>query len=146
MLFRSILDNPRNDITGYTTRADYLFVSNGLNLSKAQIIERQVQTTIEQTIDILIPPTPTPTPSPTPTPTASKKATATPTSKVTAKATAKATTVATKKPVVKKTYKPKPRKTVKVTPSPSAVWPPKGYFADKGNLDIYAKKIGRAHV
>ena len=79
------------------------------------------------------------TKSPTPTSTASKKATATPTSKVTAKATTKATTVATKKPVVKKTYKPRPRKTVKVTPSPSAVWPPKGYFADKGNLDIYAK-------
>jgi hypothetical protein len=33
-------------------------------------------------------------------------------------------------------YKPRPRKKVKVTPSPSAVWPPKGYVKSD---DIYAK-------
>lgn len=53
------------------------------------------------------------------------------TSKSTAKPTASAT--ATKKRVV---YKPRPRKKVKVSPSPKAVWPPKGYAK---NDDIYAK-------
>ena len=53
------------------------------------------------------------------------------TTKSTAKPTASAT--ATKKRVV---YKPKPRKKVKVSPSPKAVWPPKGYVK---NDDIYAK-------
>jgi hypothetical protein len=91
---------------------------------------------------------------PTPTPTAKStvKATTKPTTKATtttakasavstvkstvkaaAKATAKASASATKKKVV---YKPRPRKKVKVTPSPSAVWPPKGYVR---NDDIYAK-------
>ncbi len=55
------------------------------------------------------------------------------TAKTTAKATASASATATKKKVV---YKPRPRKTVKVSPSPSAVWPPKGYVR---NDDIYAK-------
>ena len=68
------------------------------------------------------------TKSPTPTP----KVTA----KVTAKATASAKATTTVKPVVKKpVYKPKPRKSVKVTPSPKAIWPPKGYVQ---NGDIYA--------
>ena len=76
---------------------------------------------------------------PTPTPTAKStvKATTKPTTKTTANATAKATAsasaTASKKKVV---YKPRPRKKVKVTPSPSAVWPPKGYVR---NDDIYAK-------
>ena len=60
-------------------------------------------------------------------PTASSKSTAKPTAKATASATA------TKKKVV---YKPRPRKTVKVSPSPKAVWPPKGYVKSD---DIYAK-------
>ena len=96
-------------------------------------------------------------PSPTPTIKATAKATAKvtpkvtskptavasskPTSKVTAKtsatptskSTAKASATPTKKKVV---YKPRPRKKVKVTPSPSAVWPPKGYVQSD---DIYAK-------
>ena len=55
------------------------------------------------------------------------------TAKTTAKATASASATATKKKVV---YKPRPRKKVKVSPSPSAVWPPKGYVR---NDDIYAK-------
>lgn len=84
---------------------------------------------------------------------ATKKPTPTPTAKVTAKATAKVTTKPTTKPTVKATttakasasatptkkkvvYKPRPRKKVKVTPSPSAVWPPKGYVKSD---DIYAK-------
>jgi hypothetical protein len=76
---------------------------------------------------------------PTPTPTAkvTAKVTAKPTVKATAKTTvtakASASATATKKKVV---YKPKPRKNVKVSPSPSAVWPPKGYVKSD---DIYAK-------
>ena len=61
-------------------------------------------------------------------PTATTKSTAKPTAKATASATA------TKKKVV--VYKPRPRKKVKVSPSPKAVWPPKGYIK---NDDIYAK-------
>ena len=60
-------------------------------------------------------------------PTSTTKSTAKPSAKATASATA------TKKKVV---YKPRPRKTVKVSPSPKAVWPPKGYVK---NDDIYAK-------
>lgn len=62
------------------------------------------------------------------------KATTKSTAKPSAKATAKPTATATKKKVV--VYKPKPRKKVKVTPSPKAVWPPKGYIQSD---DIYAK-------
>ena len=61
-------------------------------------------------------------------PTLTTKSTAKPTAKATASATA------TKKKVA--VYKPKPRKKVKVSPSPKAVWPPKGYVK---NDDIYAK-------
>ena len=61
----------------------------------------------------------------------------TPTPKATVKASVKPSATPTKKPVVKKpVYKPKPRKSVKVTPSPKAIWPPKGYTQ---NGDIYAK-------
>ena len=89
-------------------------------------------------------PTPTPTKKVTTkaTPKATAKATAKATSKVstkpTAKATAKATTKASATPTKKKVvvYKPKPRKKVKVTPSPKAIWPPKGYIQSD---DIYAK-------
>jgi hypothetical protein len=69
----------------------------------------------------------------TPTSKSTTKATPKTTSKTTAKATAKATASPTKKKVV---YKPVPRKTVKLTPSPSAIWPPKGYVKSD---DIYAK-------
>jgi hypothetical protein len=88
-------------------------------------------------------PTPTPTAKSTvkattkpiskPTAKASAASTVKSTAKATAKATASASATATKKKVV---YKPRPRKKVKVTPSPSAVWPPKGYVK---NDDIYAK-------
>jgi len=89
-------------------------------------------------------PTPTPTKKVTTkaTPKATAKATAKATSKVStkpiAKATAKATTKASATPTKKKVvvYKPKPRKKVKVTPSPKAIWPPKGYIQSD---DIYAK-------
>ena len=88
-------------------------------------------------------PTPTPTAKSTvkatakttskPTVKASASSTVKSTAKTTAKATASASATATKKKVV---YKPRPRKKVKVSPSPSAVWPPKGYVR---NDDIYAK-------
>jgi hypothetical protein len=92
---------------------------------------------------------------------ATKKPTPTPTAKTTTKATTKATTQATVKPTAKASvsttakpkatvstkasatptkkkvvYKPRPRKTVKVSPSPTPVWPPKGYVKSD---DIYAK-------
>lgn len=82
-------------------------------------------------------------PSPTPTPTkkvsakATVKASAKPIVKTTAKPTVKTTAKASATPTKKKVvYKPKPRKKVKVLPSPSAIWPPKGYAQ---NGDIYAK-------
>ena len=72
-----ILDNPRNDTTSYTTRADYRFTSNGIDTTTAQIIERDT----DFTIPVLPPltPTPTRTPTPTPTPTASGTPAPTPT-------------------------------------------------------------------
>lgn len=75
-LFR-IIDNPRNDIQSYTTRADYRFTSNGLETNKAQIIERDIDYAFP-----VIPPTPTPTR--TPTPSISKSPTPTPTRSPTA--------------------------------------------------------------
>lgn len=70
-----ILDNPRNDVTSYTTRADYRFTSNGLDTSTAQIIERDTNFDIP----VVPPVTPTPTRTPTPTPTASGTPAPTPT-------------------------------------------------------------------
>lgn len=74
-----ILDNPRNDIQSYTTRADYRFTSNGLDTTTAQIIERDTNYTFP-----VVPPTPTPTRTPTPsttrtpTPTPTRSPTASP--------------------------------------------------------------------
>jgi len=42
-IFR-ILDNTRNDLTDYTTRADYRFTSTGLKLDVMQVIDRTVTT------------------------------------------------------------------------------------------------------
>lgn len=67
-----ILDNDRNDASSYTCLADYRFTSNGLDLSKAQIIERKITTVIDQTYDISIPPTPSTTPTPSVTPSSSE--------------------------------------------------------------------------
>lgn len=63
-IFR-ILDNPRNDITSYTTRADYRFTANGLDLGTAQIIERDT----DFDFPIFPPVTPPPSATRTPTPT-----------------------------------------------------------------------------
>lgn len=77
-IFR-ILDNPRNDIQSYTTRADYRFTSNGLETNVAQIVERDTDFNFP-----VIPPTPTPTRTPTPsttrtpTPTPTRSPTASP--------------------------------------------------------------------
>jgi hypothetical protein len=75
--------------------------------------------------------TPTAKPTPKPTAKATAKATATATPKPTT--TKKATT--TKKPVVKKKKKVV-KKTATPIPSPSPVWPPKGFTANNG---VYAK-------
>lgn len=42
-LFR-VIDNPRNDLNDYTTRADYNFVSNGLDVSTTQLVNRTIST------------------------------------------------------------------------------------------------------
>lgn len=67
-IFR-ILDNPRNDLQQYTTRADYRYVVNGLNLSEAQVIQRDTETVINSKVFVNVDPTPGPSPTPTPTPT-----------------------------------------------------------------------------
>lgn len=76
-----ILDNPRNDIKSYTTRADYNFVTNGTNLTTAQIIERNSTTTINDYVSFKLEPTPTPSITPTKsiTPSVTKTPTKTPT-------------------------------------------------------------------
>jgi hypothetical protein len=107
-IFR-ILDNPRNDTKAYTTRADYRFVANGLDLSKAQIIERTNVTTVRNTINLIIPPTPTPTPTQTPTPT--RTPTSTPT------LTPTSSTTPTPTPSTTRTATPTPTKTPTPTPS-----------------------------
>lgn len=90
-----------------------------------------------------------PTPTPTPTAKSTVKTTAKATTQATVKPTTKASTSTSAKPTVKAStkasatptkkkvvYKPRPRKSVKVSPSPSPVWPPKGYVKSD---DIYAK-------
>lgn len=63
-IFR-ILDNPRNDISSYTTRADYRFTANGLDLGTAQIIERDTDFDFPIFPPITLTPSPTRTPTPT---------------------------------------------------------------------------------
>ena len=75
-IFR-IIDNPRNDTSSYTTRAEYRFVANGLDQSVAQIIERD--TDFKFPIVPPVSPTPTPTQTSTRTPTPTKTMTASPT-------------------------------------------------------------------
>ena len=85
-IFR-ILDNPRNDLSLVTSLAEYKFVSNGLNLTQAQLVQRTIYNTNEEYVNIYLPVTPSPTPSisrsPTPTPTPTPSGTATPTPSVT---------------------------------------------------------------
>lgn len=79
---------------------------------------------------------------------ATKKPTPKPTVKATAKATAKSTSKSTAKPKVSSTkkpttkakpkprWKPRKRKKIKLTPSPSPVWPPKGFSQ---NGEVFAR-------
>lgn len=48
-IFR-ILDNPRDDLNDYTTRADYSFTSNGLDISTTQIVVRSTSSNTTTTI------------------------------------------------------------------------------------------------
>jgi hypothetical protein len=107
-IFR-ILDNPRNDLEQNTTRADYRFVSNGLDLTKAQIIERTIVENVETTIRLVIEPTPTPTITPSPSPTR------TPTPTVTSTPTITPTLTPTLTPST--TLTPTPTPTISVTPT-----------------------------
>lgn len=109
-IFR-ILDNPRNDLTSYTTRADYKFVSNGLDLSVAQVIDRS---NIQEIT--IIPPSPTPSPTMTPTPT--RSSTPTPTPSPTMSFTPSPTRTPT--PTPSKTPSPTPSRSVPVTPTATA--------------------------
>ena len=54
-IFR-ILDNPSNDLNDYTTKADYRFTSNGLEVSTQQIINRSVTTNVATTTIRVTPP------------------------------------------------------------------------------------------
>lgn len=120
-IFR-ILDNPRNDIGQYTTRADYRFTSNGLDTSVAQIIERDVT----QTFPVIIPPSPTPsvTPSVTPSRTPTRTPTPTVTPSITPSITPSVTPTVT--PSVTPTVTPTPTASITptITPTPSATVTP----------------------
>ena len=69
-LFR-IIDNYRNDFRegNFTTKAEYKFVADGLDVSEAQVINRQIIIDTDINITLYVPPTPTPTPTRTRTPT-----------------------------------------------------------------------------
>jgi hypothetical protein len=103
-LFR-IIDNYRNDYRegNFTTIAEYKFVADGLDVSEAQIINRQIITDIGINIDLYVPPTPTPTPTSTRTPTPTSTGTSTATASI--------------------TPSPTPSNTPSVTPSKSYVPP-----------------------
>jgi len=45
-----IIDNPRNDTSNYTTRADYRFTSNGLDVSQTQLVSRVITNNTVTTI------------------------------------------------------------------------------------------------
>ena len=74
-----IIDNARNDLQQYSTRADYKFVVNSLNMGISQIIQRKVDIVKGLDVRFIIEPTPTPTVTPTLTPTRSYTPTNTPT-------------------------------------------------------------------
>jgi hypothetical protein len=103
-IFR-ILDNDRNDIKTTTTKAEYKFVSNGLNVDQSQIIERQITTDTFTNVDIIQPPTPTPTVTPT------RSATPTPSSTVTATPTPTRTRTPTRTPSSTSAVTPTPTRT-----------------------------------
>lgn len=58
------LDNRRNDLTDYTTRSDYRFVSNGLTVDKQQIVNRTITTTVVRRPTVTPNPTVTTQPAP----------------------------------------------------------------------------------
>lgn len=114
-----ILDNSRNDLFQYTCRADYRFVSNGLNLSKAQIIERNFDTTVEKRFLFIIDPTPTPTRTPTNTPTQTMTPTPSKTGTPTKTPTPSQTSTPTNTPTATGTLTPSPSQTRTPTVTPT---------------------------
>jgi len=117
-IFR-ILDNSRNDTTSYTTKAEYLFVSNGLDLSVSQIIQRTTITDSLTTIDFILPPTPTPTVTSTRTVTPTRTGTATPTRTPTPTKTPDPTATATSTVTPTNTGTPTQTPTSSVTGTPT---------------------------
>lgn len=135
-IFR-ILDNPRNDPYLVTSLAEYRFVSNGLNLTQAQLVQRTTYNTNEERINIYLPATPTPTPSvsrsatPTPTPTPSGTATPTPSVTVTPSVTPSITVSPSvtpsptgSLPPISVSATPSPTPAVSGTPTPTSSPPP----------------------
>ena len=120
-IFR-ILDNPRNDPYLVTSLAEYKFVSNGLNLTQAQLVQRTTYNTNEEYVNIYLPVTPSPTPSisrsATPTPTPTPSGTATPTVSPTQ------TPSVTPSPTATPSVTPSPTESrLPVSPSPSPIPP-----------------------
>lgn len=100
-IFR-IVDNYQNDYRpgNYTTIAEYKFVANGLDVSEAQMINRQIIYDYETNITLIVPPTPTPTPTRTPTPTNTPTPSTTPTLTKSATPTRSPPVTPTRSPVV----------------------------------------------
>lgn len=124
-LFR-IIDNYRNDYRegSFTTKAEYKFVADGLDVSEAQVINRQIITDYDINIRLYVPPTPTPTPTPTRTPTPTSTATSTATASITPTPTPSNTpSVTPSKSYVPPT--PTPTRTPTPTSSPSQAPKPK---------------------
>lgn len=129
-----IIDNPRNDLQQYSTRADYKFVVNSLNMGVAQIINRKVDTYNDFNIDFLIEPTPTPTVTPTLTPTKTVTPTNTPTftpsptytPTFTPTPTSSATPPATATPTGTRAPTPTPTSSRAPSPTPTSTKAPTG--------------------
>ena len=129
-IFR-IVDNFRNDYRegNYTTIAEYKFVADGLDVSEAQIINKQIITDTDINITLTVPPTPTPTPTPTRTPTRTPTGTPTPTPTPSAAVTKTPTptrtpTVTPSRTPTKTPIAPTPSVTPTRTPSKSSSRPP----------------------
>ena len=116
-----LLDNSRNDMLQITSSAEYRYVTNGLDLTRAQLIHKSIVANVATLVAAVIDPTPTPTPTPTVTPTRTPTATVTPTPTPTATSTVTPTPTVTDTPTPTPTVTPTPTATppITVTPTPT---------------------------